>query len=65
MKFLFNEISHVVSDLQVTFQHISRFANGMADCIDLVIEAPLLCSVRLVHFSCTSSTMDGVLVFLS
>ena len=31
MQFLFNEISNLISDLHVTFQYISRFANGMAD----------------------------------
>ena len=33
MQFLFNEICRLVSDMPVMFQHISRSANGMADCL--------------------------------
>eukprot|EP00268_Persea_americana_P021175 TRINITY_DN2115_c2_g2_i2.p1 TRINITY_DN2115_c2_g2~~TRINITY_DN2115_c2_g2_i2.p1 ORF type:complete len:106 (-),score=3.85 TRINITY_DN2115_c2_g2_i2:1-318(-) len=33
MQFFFNEISHLIFDLQVTFQRISRSANGMQDCL--------------------------------
>lgn len=31
MQILFNEISHFVSQMKVSFQHISRYAEGMAD----------------------------------
>lgn len=33
MKFLNNEISFLVSDLQVSFQHVSSSTNGMTDCL--------------------------------
>ena len=33
MQFLFNEISSLLSDLQVSFQHVSKYADGMADCL--------------------------------
>lgn len=29
---LFNEISLLLSELQVSFQHVSRSANGMVNC---------------------------------
>ena len=45
MQFLFNEISHLISNLQVTFQHIRRSANGTANCL----------AKRGVHRSCNLS----------
>lgn len=33
IQFLFNEIHHLMSLIRVSFQHISRPANGMADCL--------------------------------
>lgn len=33
MQFLFNEIDLLVSQLQVSFQHVSRYANSMTDCL--------------------------------
>ena len=33
IQFLFNEIIHLVFELQVSFQHVSRSTNGMADCL--------------------------------
>ena len=33
MQFLIIEISSLVSPLRVFFQHVYRFANGMADCL--------------------------------
>ena len=33
MKFLLNEINLLVSSLQVSFQHVSRLANEMTDCL--------------------------------
>ena len=65
MQFLFNEISLLVSEMQVAFQQISRSTNGMTDSLakqgvdrSCNLSAPIMYLgwVRwLIHFSSTSS----------
>ena len=33
LQFIFDEFSHLIFDMQVTFHYISRYANGMTDCL--------------------------------